>query len=38
MADTHFGYTTVDDTDKARQVLGVFDSVASKYFVMNDEM
>ena len=38
MADTHFGYTTVDDTDKARQVRGVFDSVASKYDVMNDVM
>ena len=38
MADTHFGYTTVDDTDKARQVRGVFDSVASKYDIMNDVM
>jgi demethylmenaquinone methyltransferase / 2-methoxy-6-polyprenyl-1,4-benzoquinol methylase len=38
MANTHFGYTTVDETDKARQVRGVFDSVASKYDIMNDVM
>ncbi len=38
MADTHFGYTTVDTADKARQVRGVFDSVASKYDIMNDVM
>ncbi len=38
MASTHFGYKTVDETDKARQVRGVFDSVASKYDVMNDLM
>ena len=36
MAQTHFGYQTVDDTDKARHVRGVFDSVASKYDLMND--
>ena len=36
MAQTHFGYQTVDDSDKARRVRGVFDSVASKYDVMND--
>ena len=36
MAQTHFGYQTVDDTDKARRVRGVFDSVASRYDIMND--
>ena len=36
MAQTHFGYQTVDDTDKARHVRGVFDSVASRYDIMND--
>jgi demethylmenaquinone methyltransferase / 2-methoxy-6-polyprenyl-1,4-benzoquinol methylase len=38
MASTHFGFKTVDETEKARQVRGVFDSVASKYDVMNDLM
>ncbi len=38
MANTHFGYKTVDETEKARNVRGVFDSVASKYDVMNDLM
>jgi demethylmenaquinone methyltransferase / 2-methoxy-6-polyprenyl-1,4-benzoquinol methylase len=38
MANTHFGYTTVDEADKAAQVRGVFDSVASKYDIMNDLM
>ncbi|MDP1899095.1 MAG: bifunctional demethylmenaquinone methyltransferase/2-methoxy-6-polyprenyl-1,4-benzoquinol methylase UbiE [Rubrivivax sp.] len=36
MAQTHFGYQNVDETDKARHVRGVFDSVASRYDVMND--
>ena len=36
MAETHFGYQTVDETDKADRVRGVFDSVASRYDVMND--
>ena len=36
MAQTHFGYQSVDDTEKARHVRGVFDSVASKYDLMND--
>jgi demethylmenaquinone methyltransferase/2-methoxy-6-polyprenyl-1,4-benzoquinol methylase len=36
MAQTHFGYQTVDEAEKARRVRGVFDSVASKYDVMND--
>jgi demethylmenaquinone methyltransferase / 2-methoxy-6-polyprenyl-1,4-benzoquinol methylase len=38
MASTHFGFRTVDENEKARQVRGVFDSVASKYDVMNDLM
>ena len=35
---THFGYETVAVTDKARRVRGVFDSVATKYDLMNDLM
>ena len=35
---THFGFQTVDEADKATRVRGVFDSVASKYDVMNDLM
>ena len=31
MSNTHFGFKTVDENDKARQVRGVFDSVAPKY-------
>ncbi|MCD2513036.1 bifunctional demethylmenaquinone methyltransferase/2-methoxy-6-polyprenyl-1,4-benzoquinol methylase UbiE [Comamonas endophytica] len=38
MSTTHFGFETVDEQDKARHVRGVFDSVASKYDVMNDLM
>ena len=38
MTQTHFGYETVDENDKARRVRGVFDSVAKKYDVMNDLM
>jgi len=38
MSDTHFGFQTVDETQKATRVRGVFDSVASKYDVMNDLM
>ena len=38
MAKTHFGFSTVDAADKARQVRGVFDSVAPKYDLMNDLM
>ena len=38
MAGTHFGFQTVDEREKARRVRGVFDSVASKYDVMNDLM
>ena len=36
MAQTHFGYQTVDDADKAGRVRNVFDSVAPKYDLMND--
>ena len=35
---THFGYESVDETEKTRRVRGVFDSVAKKYDVMNDLM
>jgi len=38
MADTHFGFETVDETEKAKRVAGVFTSVASKYDIMNDLM
>ena len=36
MAQTHFGFETVDEADKARKVRGVFDSVARRYDLMND--
>ena len=36
MAQTHFGYQTVDEADKASRVRGVFDSVATRYDLMND--
>ena len=35
---THFGYQSVAAEDKAQMVRGVFDSVASRYDVMNDLM
>ena len=38
MSNTHFGFETVDETQKAQRVRGVFDSVASKYDLMNDLM
>jgi len=38
MSQTHFGYQNVDEGEKAGRVKGVFDSVASKYDVMNDLM
>ncbi len=38
MSQTHFGFETVDETDKAKRVAGVFTSVASKYDIMNDLM
>ena len=36
--ETHFGYQTVDEGKKESLVAGVFDSVASKYDIMNDVM
>jgi demethylmenaquinone methyltransferase/2-methoxy-6-polyprenyl-1,4-benzoquinol methylase len=38
MATTDFGFKKVDEQEKARRVRGVFDSVASKYDIMNDLM
>ena len=38
MSGTHFGYQTVDESQKAGRVRGVFDSVAAKYDLMNDLM
>ena len=36
--DTHFGFQTVPEHEKAGRVHGVFASVAAKYDVMNDAM
>ena len=38
MSTTHFGFKSVDESEKARHVRGVFDSVAPKYDLMNDLM
>ena len=38
MSSTHFGFKTVDEREKARHVRSVFDSVASRYDLMNDLM
>lgn len=38
MSSTHFGFQTVNAQDKSKHVRRVFDSVASKYDVMNDLM
>lgn len=38
MAQTHFGFQTVDEQEKAKKVAGVFTSVAGKYDLMNDLM
>ena len=38
MTQTHFGFQTVNEKEKARRVAGVFSSVAQKYDVMNDLM
>jgi demethylmenaquinone methyltransferase/2-methoxy-6-polyprenyl-1,4-benzoquinol methylase len=38
MSRTHFGFETVDETQKATRVRGVFDSVAGRYDLMNDVM
>jgi demethylmenaquinone methyltransferase/2-methoxy-6-polyprenyl-1,4-benzoquinol methylase len=36
--ETHFGFRTVDEGEKAGLVRGVFESVASRYDIMNDLM
>jgi demethylmenaquinone methyltransferase/2-methoxy-6-polyprenyl-1,4-benzoquinol methylase len=38
VSQTDFGFEKVDENEKARRVRGVFDSVASRYDVMNDLM
>mgnify|MGYP000250225848 FL=1 len=38
MSQTHFGYQSVDEKEKAEKVAEVFHSVAMKYDVMNDLM
>jgi demethylmenaquinone methyltransferase/2-methoxy-6-polyprenyl-1,4-benzoquinol methylase len=38
VTQTHFGFKTVDEAQKAQRVRGVFDSVASNYDLMNDLM
>ena len=38
MTTTHFGFESVEEKEKARRVRGVFDSVASRYDLMNDLM
>ena len=35
---THFGFESVAETEKAQRVAGVFDSVATRYDLMNDLM
>ncbi len=35
---THFGFNTISETEKARKVANVFDSVAERYNLMNDVM
>ena len=36
--ETHFGFKTINEKEKAGRVQGVFNSVSSKYDVMNDVM
>ena len=38
MSRTHFGFESVDESEKQARVRGVFDAVAAKYDVMNDLM
>ena len=38
MSTTHFGFESVDESVKAQRVRGVFDSVATRYDLMNDLM
>ncbi|MFZ4126035.1 MAG: ubiquinone/menaquinone biosynthesis methyltransferase, partial [Rickettsiales bacterium] len=37
-SQTHFGYETIDASEKVTRVKGVFSSVASNYDIMNDLM
>jgi demethylmenaquinone methyltransferase/2-methoxy-6-polyprenyl-1,4-benzoquinol methylase len=37
-SQTHFGFETVEASEKAGRVMGVFSSVADKYDIMNDAM
>ena len=36
--ETDFGFTKVPEHEKAKRVAGVFDSVATRYDIMNDLM
>jgi demethylmenaquinone methyltransferase/2-methoxy-6-polyprenyl-1,4-benzoquinol methylase len=38
LSETHFGFQSVDESEKAERVRQVFDSVASRYDLMNDLM
>jgi demethylmenaquinone methyltransferase/2-methoxy-6-polyprenyl-1,4-benzoquinol methylase len=38
VSQTHFGYQSVDEAEKASRVAGVFSSVAARYDLMNDLM
>jgi demethylmenaquinone methyltransferase/2-methoxy-6-polyprenyl-1,4-benzoquinol methylase len=38
MSETHFGYQQVREDEKPKRVAGVFDSVATRYDLMNDLM
>lgn len=38
MAETHFGFSKVEESEKARKVAEVFHSVAKRYDLMNDLM
>jgi len=38
LSQTHFGFEVIEEEDKAHRVAAVFDSVASRYDLMNDVM
>lgn len=38
MSTTHFGFQSVEEEEKEKHVRGVFDSVATRYDIMNDLM
>jgi demethylmenaquinone methyltransferase/2-methoxy-6-polyprenyl-1,4-benzoquinol methylase len=38
VSQTHFGYRSIGEAEKARRVAGVFSSVAARYDLMNDLM